>query len=55
MKEPLLAVDLEQKALKLLEILQRRAFARQDSIGYLAAELLDVYNDGYDACILTRK
>ena len=54
MKEPLLAIELEQKAIKLLEILQTRAFARQDSIKYLAAVLLEHYNDGYNDCVLSK-
>ncbi len=54
MKEPLLASDLEHKALKLIEVLQRRAFTRQDNIKYLAAVLLDYYNDGYNDCILSK-
>lgn len=55
MIEPLLAIELEQKALKLLEILQRRSFERRDNIGYLAAILLDYYNDGYNAAIISSK
>ncbi len=54
MKEPMLAIELEQKAAKLLEILQRKALAKQESIGYLAAVLLEYYNEGYDACILSK-
>ncbi len=54
MKEPLLAIELEQKATKLLEILQRRSFERQNNIGYLAAVLLDYYNEGFDACVLSK-
>lgn len=54
MKEPLLAVELEQRALKLLETLDCRKYNCQDRIGYLATVLLDYYNEGYDACILSK-
>ncbi len=55
MKEPLLAIELEQKAAKLLEILQRRCFSGQENIKYLASVLVQFYDDGYNESILNRK
>ncbi len=52
MYEPLTALELEQKASKLLDVLVQRSFHRQDNIKYLASVLLDYYNRGYDASIV---
>ncbi len=55
MREPRLAVEFEQKALKLIEIIKRRSDKGQDTIKYLSAVLLEFYDDGYNDCILDRK
>ncbi len=52
MREPRLAVEFEQKALKLIEILKRRSDKGQDTVKYLSAVLLEFYDDGYNDCIL---
>lgn len=54
MSEPLLATSFENRAAKLLEMLRIRRNASRDNISYLAAKLLEVYNEGYDASILSK-
>lgn len=50
--EPKTALELEQLAVRLLETIARRDSKAQGNIKYLASELLDVFNDGYNAAII---
>ena len=52
MYEPKTALELEQLAVRLLETIARRDSKAQGNIKYLASELLDVFNDGYNAAII---
>ena len=54
MKEPLLATDFENRAARLIEMLRIRKDYGRDTVGYLAAKLLEIYNEGYDASILSK-
>ncbi len=53
MSVTLTALELEQKANKLLETLKRRSWEGKENISFLASELLDWYNDGYNQAIVT--
>ena len=52
MYEPKTALEMEQKALKLLETLKSRAFCRQENIKYLSSVLLEHYNEGFNDSII---
>ena len=52
MYEPKTAIEMEQKANKLLEILKLRTFSGQDNIKYLSSVLLEHYNDGFNDSIV---
>lgn len=52
MYEPKTAIELEQLSVRLIETIVRRRSNGQDSIKYLASELLDVFNDGYNAAVI---
>ncbi len=52
MHEPKTALELEQLSTRLLDTIARRYTNGQGNIKYLASELLDVFNDGYNSAIV---
>jgi hypothetical protein len=52
MYEPKTSLEMEQKALKLLDTLKTRCFSDKENIKYLSSVLLEYYNDGFDEAIL---